>query len=104
MSVVVTAEKKLELSNGAVISFNGDMNYTSPTEYDLSNHPIGRYEAVTLYNASVSFTSPSGRYTAGLWGRNLADLSYANSLIIGNTPQVVSGNPRTFGIRLNYRY
>jgi iron complex outermembrane receptor protein len=103
-SAVVTAEKKFELGNGAVISLNGDMNYTSPTEFDISNHPIGRYEAVTLYNASVSFTSPSGHYTAGLWGRNLADLSYANSLIPGRTPQVVSGNPRTFGVRLNYRY
>jgi hypothetical protein len=39
-----------------------------------------------------------------LWGRNLADLSYANSLVIGNLPQVISGDPRTFGVRLNYKY
>jgi iron complex outermembrane receptor protein len=104
LSVVLTAEKKFDLGNGAVISLNGDMNYTSPTEFDISNHPIARNEALTLYNASVSFTSPSGRYEAGLWGRNLADKNYANSLIPGNVPQVVSGNPRTFGVRLNYRY
>ena len=104
MSAVFTAEKKIDLANGANISLNGDVNYTSPTEYDISNHPLGRYQAITLYNASVTFTSPSGHYSAGLWGRNLADKSYANSLIIGSLPQVVAGNPRTFGVRLNYRY
>lgn len=103
-SGVFTAEKKFELSGGGVVSLNGDLNYTSPTDFDISNHPLSRSEVITLYNATISFTSADGRYVVGLWGRNLGDKSYANSLIFNSQPQVVAGDPRTFGLRLNYTY
>ncbi|HWA23405.1 MAG TPA: TonB-dependent receptor, partial [Caulobacterales bacterium] len=103
-SGIFNADKKFELGDSGDITIHGDVAYTSPTAYDISNHPLSISKPLTLYNANINYTSPGGHYEVGFWGRNLADKSYANSIIIGSLPQVVSGAPRTFGIRLNYKY
>ena len=103
-SGIFNADKKFDFGDGGEFNIHGDVNYTSPTAYDISNYAFSNSKPITLYNAAVGYTSPGGHYEVGLWGRNLADKSYANSIIIGSLPQVVSGNPRTVGIRLNYKY
>ena len=51
------------------------------------------------------WSSPGGHYQVELWGRNITNKQYANTVIPGSkVPQVIVGAPRTFGVQLNYTY
>ena len=61
--------------------------------------------AVSKTDASAGWSSPGGHYQVELWGRNITDKQYANTVIPGSKiPQVIVGAPRTFGVQLNYTY
>ena len=93
------------IGNGNSAFIHVDGNYTGNTFFDISNAPISRRNPFALFNAAAGWASPGGHYQVELWARNLTDKQYANTLLPGSkVPQVVAGDPRTFGVQLNYTY
>ncbi|HUA26204.1 MAG TPA: TonB-dependent receptor [Steroidobacteraceae bacterium] len=58
-----------------------------------------------LLNASLLWTDPSGRWSAGVWGKNLTNALYAVSML--EAPQGDArtlGAPRTYGATVTYHF
>jgi len=101
----LSGQKDFDLGNGNTAFIHVDGEYTGNTYFDISNDPISRRNPFALFNAAAGWASPGGHYQVELWARNLTDKQYANTLLPGSkVPQVVAGDPRTFGIQLNYTY
>ena len=62
-------------------------------------------EEYFVVGARVGYESSNGRFQAMLWGRNLTDEYYWNSVIASSEGGArVAGRPRTYGITLRYAY
>ncbi len=87
------------------LTFHANASHSSSYFLDATNNPINRQGSFGIYNARVTYTSPSERYEVELWGRNLGDERYfdygAISSAIGGL-LVVYSNPRTYGLRLKW--
>lgn len=59
-----------------------------------------------LMNSSFVLTAPDGRLSATLWGRNLTNKQYVTGTASFAAARVAGrpGNPRTYGVRLGYRF
>jgi iron complex outermembrane receptor protein len=104
LSANFTAQKDFDLGNGNTAFIRGEAAYTGNTYFDISDDPISRRNPFTLINGSVGWSSPGGHYQVELWGRNIANKWYFNTIGVGNLPIGVVGEPRTFGLKLNYTY
>jgi iron complex outermembrane receptor protein len=75
------------------------------SDVELTNLFQGDY---WLFDASLVWTSESGRFSAGVYGRNLADEIYRTDAQefsnIGNTRTVYYGDPRTVRFVVSVRY
>jgi iron complex outermembrane receptor protein len=100
----LTAEKDFDLSNGANLFVRGDYQYTSKTQMDPTNLPITQRPAFDLVNASVGYSPANSHWTVALWGKNLADKQYLIGANLGSFVAGTAGDPRTFGVRINYKY
>ena len=104
VSANFTGQKDFDLGNGNTGFIRGEAAYTGNTYFDISDDPISRRNPFALFNASIGWSSPGGHYQVELWGRNIADKLYFNTISVGSLPIGVVGEPRTFGVKLNYSY
>ena len=103
-SFIFTAQKDFDVTGGGTLYIRGEYQYTSVTEFDISNNPLLERPAYELLNGSIGYNAPGGHWQFAVWGRNLSDTQYATTISIGSLPTINVGAPRTFGIRLNYAY
>jgi iron complex outermembrane receptor protein len=104
---------------GGTLSANGNVSYRGDVvQFEIPN-PLIDQESVTLANASLLWTSPSGRWAVGVHGKNLTDeevktagycfgvpatTGCPSSLGLENNVSVFYGPPRTFTGTLEYRF
>lgn len=75
------------------LAFNAGVSYRSKTyQFEIPN-PYLDQDGYALFDASVAYTAPGGRWSIGLYGKNLTDERYKTS---GYT--FVSANPVTGAI------
>jgi len=95
-----------ELANGAKIDAKGDMSFQSSrwlgTEYLVNAAPYA------LFNASLTYRSASDALTVSAFIRNIADKAVftasKNSSFVPDFETVTISPPRTFGMRVSYKY
>lgn len=104
VSVIVTAQKDFELDTGADLYVRGEYIYNARTYFDPSNVAIASRPNYTLLNASIGYSPPHSHWTVALWGKNMADSMYVNGGNYGGSITAPVGDPRTFGVRVNYTY
>ena len=105
VSASATAQKDFDIGNGNTLFIRGELNYTGNTSFDVSDNPIGVRNPFGYGNLSGGWTSAGGHYQVELWGRNVTNVQYADTLMPGSKiPQAILGAPRTFGVQLNYTY
>lgn len=100
----ITGRYERTLANGGNIVARASAQYTGEYFYDDPN--LLRQEAYTLIDANIAYTTPSGAWTATLWGKNLTEEEYSPW---GSTLGALGENrfpapPRTFGVRLQARF
>ena len=86
-------------------SLEVDGKYQSKQYFSVNNDPILSQGSYTLANAHVAWTSPNEHTSVTAWVRNLADEDYlagAFDLASFGWDQWVVGEPRTYGITLEY--
>ena len=83
------------LGDGSQLTVSGDYSYSGDYFTLLANTPTSEHEATGLLGARFSWRSPSGKYHAALWGKNLTDEEYVSS---ASGTSIFPGAPLTFGI------
>lgn len=95
----ITATYDADFSDGSGITLSANAYHNSGYNFD----PLGVVEqkSYSLLGASATYRLPGDRYSVTLWGRNLANETYLESVTSGNRNSRVGYNaPRTYGITL----
>jgi iron complex outermembrane receptor protein len=92
------------------LAFTGSAAYRGATQQFELPIPLLDQDAFWLFDASVSWTSDTGKWKAGLFGRNLGDERYITSgynfpgAATDNSVLAFYGNPRTYTATVEYRF
>ena len=94
-----------DLADGSVVTPDVDFHYQTKeiTDFDTSNYPSLNPEFVQnaygLINSSIDYTSPNGKYSVDVYGKNLSNTVYKLTDTVGG-PGVSAtlADPRTFGV------
>src|SRR5690606_15977335 len=91
------------MDNGSgKFSLHGDLNYSSSQYFEVLNVPRLRQKSYVLLSGHIDWESADGRWTASVWGKNLANKFYFTSRVdllagLGFDYNHV-GPPRTYGV------
>jgi iron complex outermembrane receptor protein len=90
----------------SVGNFNLNANWSYTDTFFWFPDQSMRQPVVNLFNASVKWTNPTGRYDVRLWGSNLTNAQYYSfgSETIGFGQQFSPEAPRTYGITLGVHF
>ncbi|MBS0334470.1 MAG: TonB-dependent receptor, partial [Proteobacteria bacterium] len=94
------------------------MSYQSSQYMDASLDPRSFQEGYALYDASLGLSAESGKWRLSLWGKNLGDKRYyvteaaqtQGANVSGGGTAAANGfvgwlgNPRTWGVELDYKW
>ncbi|MGB7405186.1 MAG: TonB-dependent receptor [Pacificimonas sp.] len=90
-------------STGWQAVLRGELSFRSDTLYSLTQDPNTIQDGYELVNARLSLNSPDDRFELALWGRNLFDVDYADSIfstpVVGGYSQFIA-NDRQIGVEL----
>lgn len=105
VSLSLDVQKDFDLADGADLFIRGEFNYQSLVQFDPTNLPLDSQPAFTLVNGSIGYSPAHSHWTVSVWGRNMADTKYLVGAQTGGTILGGAvGDPRTFGVRVNYTY
>ncbi len=87
------------LSNsGWEASLRGEVSFQSDTLYSLTQDPNTIQDGYTLVNGRLQLTAPGKRYSVAVFGRNLFDVDYAESIfstpVLGGYSQFIAKDRR----------
>lgn len=92
---------------GGMLRLSGEYRYQSSMYFNIYQDPALRQGAYGLINAGIGWESGDEHWYAELYGRNLTDKLYAQTML-RNDPLTGTkrfwGAPRTVGIRVGYRW
>ena len=103
-SFIASGQKDFDLADGADVYVRGEYQYTAKTYFDPTNLPIASRPSFSLVNASIGYSPAHSHLQIALWGKNLANTQYINGGNYGSNLIAPIGEPRTFGVRVNYTY
>jgi iron complex outermembrane receptor protein len=92
------------VAGGANVEFNADTHYENGFWGTFNHAPTTHQPAFTMTDSNLTYRSASGKWSLGLWGKNLE-----NRAVIGPGAYVGAGSiggvywllpPRTYGVKL----
>lgn len=91
-----------ELAGGGTITPNIAWSREGSHFTDTLNAPQGFQTAYDIWDASITYVEPKGRWRASLWGKNLNDAAHRLSVVptAGVLTQLYFAEPRTYGVEL----
>ncbi|WP_337189133.1 TonB-dependent receptor [Phenylobacterium sp.] len=91
-----------DLANGATLTPNVAWSHEGAHFTDTLNAPQGYQKAYNIWDASITYVEPKGRWRASLWGKNLGDVAHRLSVVptAGVLTQLYFAEPRTYGLEL----
>ncbi|HVW70857.1 MAG TPA: TonB-dependent receptor [Steroidobacteraceae bacterium] len=103
-SATAGAEYTWPTGAGPALFVGADAVLESTTYADLGENPATEIPARTVFDARLGLQT--GRWRVGLWGRNLGNKYYWNTVAPGgpDTNVKFAGAPRTFGLSGSYRF
>lgn len=106
VSLTLRVEHAKRLPGGRLTLAAG-YRYQSAIYFDIYQDPALRQRGYGLLDASAGFESAAGRWSATLYGRNLTDTLYAETMLrrdpLTGTKRFW-GAPRTVGVEVAYRW
>ena len=94
---------EVPLGGDGVLETSASYDYTSNQRGELEPYAI--QPAAGLFNGNLTWVSPGGSYEVSLWGRNLANRVWiAHVYTIANEVFGVYGEPRMYGVRLDWHF
>lgn len=106
VSLNADTEYRWAIGGYGEITLRGEYRYQSSIYFNGFKDPAVKQDGYDLVSASLAFDSRKGNWYAELFGRNLTDELYAQT-IIRQDPIIGTarfwGAPRTFGFRIGYK-
>ncbi len=91
------------LGDESKIYANALLFLSSKTYWDPSDRIVS--SGYHVLNGTIGYTLPGGQWSAEIWGQNITNEKYAAFVSGGNnSDRWAYGIPRTFGIRINFKY
>jgi iron complex outermembrane receptor protein len=88
---------------GGTIALTGNLYLSSRLYYDVAN--LVSQKPYQLLNASVTWTSSDDHFDIGIYGQNITDTVYKQSVLISALANNVNyGRPSTYGVRMGFRF
>lgn len=85
------------------LSISGNAFFSGRVYYDVANR--AQQKPYQIYNASLSWTTPDDHWRVTIFGENLSDEVYVQSLLVSGLGYNVNfGRPATYGARLTYQF
>jgi iron complex outermembrane receptor protein len=105
-SWTLAADYTIPFGNGEALRLLASASYTDEFNYEPSNDPRQEEPDVTVFDASVRFTSADDRWNLTAWGKNLGDELYGEHGISGTFGGAsrIWAPPRTWGVSFDYRW
>ncbi len=97
---------RIKLDSGSV-NMNASMKHVGDHFQNLANSEIIKTSAYTLVDARVAYDAKGGKWSVGLWGKNLNNkLYYTGGFDIAGLgiADAYINVPRTYGIDFKYRF
>lgn len=106
VSLNLRADRRWPVTYGT-LTFGGELRYQTEIYFNAYQDPAVRQGGYGLLNTHVTFESHKRDWYAELYGRNLTDKLYAQT-IVRDDPRTGTkrhwGAPRTVGLRMGYRW
>ncbi|MDZ4371266.1 MAG: TonB-dependent receptor [Phenylobacterium sp.] len=98
----IDASYDWNLANGATITPNVAWSHEGSHFTDTLNAPQGFQKSYNIWDASITYVEPKGRWRASLWGKNLGDVAHRLSVVptAGVLTQLYFAEPRMYGFEL----
>jgi iron complex outermembrane receptor protein len=105
VSLSLAVQKDFDLANGADLFVRGEYEYQGQVFFDPTNAVVDSQAAYSIVNGSIGYSPAHSHWTVSVWGKNMADTRYiVGAQSGGGCLCAAIGDPRTFGVRLNYTY
>ena len=93
--------------NWGSLTWRGEFQHESETEFDIFNTPTIQDDGFSLWNAYLTWESPDSRWSFSVYGKNLSDTLYQvlavrSDGLFGNA--ISFGPPRTYGVQIAYSH
>ncbi|MEJ7935842.1 TonB-dependent receptor [Sphingobium sp. AN558] len=99
----VGASWTIDLPSGGSVVPSAHLFHTSAFFFDAINRL--KQDAYTLVNAQIEWRLPGDRFTIAAYGKNLGGTKYLDSFGASTfTDRAVPGSPRTYGVRVGYKF
>jgi iron complex outermembrane receptor protein len=107
-SGTVSYSHEFPLANGANVVAGVNAKYSSARWIGIDFIPSQRDGSYTVVDADLTYTSPSGNMTLGVFGRNITkSLYYTGGIQTAFNPGLFAANigaPRTYGVRAGFNF
>jgi iron complex outermembrane receptor protein len=104
----LSPEYTLPLNSGASLSFRADWSFRDDMYGEPSKDPVRmtQIESRDIVNFDVAYNSADGRWTLGVYGRNVTDEKYANAKLLPDDYLLIIMNNdlSEFGLRFLYNF
>ena len=97
----------IPLQAAGKLTLRGEVRYQSSVFFDQFNTPQLQQGGYALFNARVAYTTPDAHWELALFGQNLGDKLYRQSMVrVDNVFGTAAffGAPRLYGVEAHYRY
>lgn len=98
---------EFDVGAGNVIRASTNFSHSSPQFTVFTNANGSRLRASNKLNANFDFGPEDGRWSIGIWGRNITDTETFQTLNVGALPGPGAGfvdPPRTYGVRISGKF
>lgn len=105
LSINLATDYSWLLSTGK-LTLGASYRYQSTVYFNIYADPAVKQDGYGIVNMSLDFESRNGRWYANIYGRNLTDELYAQTMLRNDPLSGIKrfwGAPRTIGARLGYR-
>jgi iron complex outermembrane receptor protein len=106
VAISAAAEYVVPLSAGD-LTFRADYSHQTKIFFDAANTSTeNAYQpGYSLVNGRITFSPGNANWDLGVWGKNLGKEKYfRNVAISGPTGVATPGDPRTYGVSVNWRF
>ncbi len=108
MTFSISPEYVQPLANGGSLVWRADWSFRDEMWGEPTNDParFTKLESRDIFNFDISYNNPDGRWTLGVYGRNVTDEKYDNAALLPTDyVLIILNNDRSeFGVRFMYNF
>jgi iron complex outermembrane receptor protein len=102
-----TIRYEFPITDSLSVALQADAKYSDEIYRESTNNPWLQTDSYTVVNGRVALLSSDGTWEIAAWGRNITDEEYEQERFASDIIGMIvglPGNPRQYGVTLNYNF